>query len=137
MGLEMTQQAKTANQRYVARFWTGIFWYVVILFGAVWWLNEAPPEGWLRYVVAVAPALPILAVLTAMGRYLHEEPDEFGRVVLVQAMLWGLALILAFTTVWGFLEELADAPRFALYGVFPVFCGGMGVSQLFVRRRYK
>lgn len=133
----MTQQASEASKRYVARFATAMVFYAIVIIGAVWWLNEAPPQGWLRYVVAVAPALPILGVLAAMGLYLNEEPDEFGRAVLVQAMLWGLALILAFTTVWGFLEELAGAPRFALYGVFPVFCGGMGVSQLFVRRRYQ
>ncbi len=133
----MTTRISEASKRYTARFATAMMLYVIVILAAVWWLNTAPPEGWLRYVVAVTPALPILGVLAAMGLYLVEETDEFGRTVLVQAMLWGLALVLAFTTIWGFLEELAAAPRFALYGEFPVFCGGMGVSQLFVRRAYQ
>ncbi len=131
------KRPQTAGTRYAGRFWTGMLCYVVILFAAVWLLRHAPPEGWLRYPIALAPAIPILGVLVAMGRYLVEEPDEFGRAVLVQSMLWGLGLVLAFTTAWGFLEGLADAPHFPLYMVFPVFCGGMGVAQLFVRRRYQ
>jgi hypothetical protein len=134
----MTKPTRTeAGKRYAGRFAIGMIAYVAVLFGAVWWLNEAPQEGWLRYAVALAPALPILGVLAAMGLYLNEEPDEFGRATLAQAMLWGLALVLAFTTVWGFLEELAAAPRFPLYLVFPLFCAGMGVARHFVRRRYR
>ena len=133
----MDARMSEAGKRYAGRFASGMVSYVVLLIAVLWWMNAAAPQGWLRYVVAVVPTLPILGVLAAMGIYLKEEPDEFGRAVLVQAMLWGLGFILAFTTVWGFLEELAGAPHFPLYGVFPIFCGGMGISQLIVRLRYR
>jgi hypothetical protein len=119
------------------RFWLAIGAYAAVLFGVLHWLNIAPPEGGLRYAAALSPAVPILALLWAMGAYLHEEADEFRRAVLVQSMLWGVALVLAFSTVWGFLELFSNVPRFPLYLMFPLFCLGMGVSQPFVARRYK
>lgn len=133
----MARAASEATKRYAGRFASGMVIYVITILASVWLLSNYATDGALKYALAVAPALPILYVLYAMGRFLVEEPDEFGRATLAQAMLWGLELILALTTVWGFLEENAGAPHFPLYMVFPVFCGGMGVSHLIVRLRYQ
>ena len=127
-----------ASARYRRRFTFSMIAYATLLIASVWVLKNTPPApGLWRYVLALAPALPLLATIWAMGAYLVEETDEFRRAILAQAMLWGLGVTLAFTTVWGFLEENADVPHFPLYLVFPVFCAGMGLAQIFVRRSYQ
>lgn len=130
--------AKTASARYLTRFTLSMIAYAAALILCVWVLTNAPPApGPWRYLLALLPSLPLLATFWAMGAYLLEETDEFKRAVLAQAMLWGLGVTLAFTTVWGFLEEFASVARFPLYLVFPVFCAGMSLAQPFVRRRYR
>ncbi|MBI1252394.1 MAG: hypothetical protein GC189_13100 [Alphaproteobacteria bacterium] len=130
--------ANPARRRYNVRFVAAMTAYAAITFGAVWTLRQAPPEAdVLRFALAVAPAIPLLGVIWAVGAYLVEETDEFRRATFAQALLWGLGATLAFTTVWGFLEELGGAPRFPLYLVFCVFAVAMGAAHLVIRWRYR
>jgi uncharacterized membrane protein len=133
----MRQPWSPAMKRYHARFWPTMIAYVVLLFAAVWLFKHHPPAGVAKYLLAVAPALPILAVIVILGRYLVEEQDEFRRSMVVQSMLWGLAFVLAVTTVWGFLESMAGAAHIPLYWVFPIYCAGMGIAQPFLYWRYR
>ena len=127
----------TALRRYYQRFGVLMVAYAVILVGALTALRTGGMAGPGLYLTAAAPAAPLLAIIAVIGRYLVEEADEFRRALIVQSMLWGLALTLAITTVWGFVEELSPAPRLPLYMVFPIFCGGMGLSQPFLFWRYR
>ena len=126
-----------AGKRYIARFIPAMASYVVVLFASIWWIKNQDPHGVLLWLLAVAPAVPVIAVIAIMGLYLIEEQDEFVRSTLVQAMLWGLGITLAGCTAWGFLENVDLVPHMPLYGVFPIFCASMGVAQPFVRRRYQ
>jgi hypothetical protein len=127
----------SAMKRYQLRYWSLMTVYAVLLIGVIQLFSHAPPSGSLKYALAVAPALPILGVIAVFGRYLVEEADEFRRMMVVHSVLWGLAFVLAVTTVWGFLEVLAAAPHVALYWVFPIYCVGMGLSQPFLYWRYR
>ncbi|HEX7761410.1 MAG TPA: hypothetical protein VF459_18030 [Caulobacteraceae bacterium] len=130
-------QWSPALKRYQARFWPTMIVYALVLWGAIHLLQTGHPAGLTKYALAVAPAVPTLAVIAILGRYLVEETDEFRRMLTVQSMLWGLAFILAVTTVWGFLEGMADAPHIPMFYVFPAFCAGMGLSQPFLAWRYR
>lgn len=126
-----------AAKRYTARFFPAMTAYVGVLFASLWWIRHQNPQGPLLWVLAVAPALPIIAVIAIMGLYLIEETDEFVRATLVQAMLWGMGATLAGCTAWGFLENVDLAPHLPLYMVFPIFCAAMGLAQPIVRWRYQ
>ncbi|MBC7668594.1 MAG: hypothetical protein H7236_09125 [Gemmatimonadaceae bacterium] len=132
-----TKTMSLAAKRYIARFAPAMTAYVGVLFASIWWIRHHDPHGVLLWLLAIAPALPVIAVIAIMGLYLIEEQDEFVRSTLVQAMLWGLGVTLAGCTAWGFLENVELVPHLPLYLVFPVFCGAMGVAQPFVRRRYQ
>jgi hypothetical protein len=123
-------------RRYLARFVPAMLAYVGVLFGSLWSIRHLHPQGPLLWGVAVAPALPIVVAIAAMGLYLVEETDEFLRTVLVQSMLWGIGAVMVFCTGWGFLENVELAPHLPVYLVFPMFCGSFGLAQPFVRRRY-
>ena len=124
-------------KRYRRRLAVAMITYFLALMGSISLLNEVKLSGPLLWIVAAAPAIPILGVLVVMGLYLREEPDEFERAVHVESMLWGLGAVLAVTTVWGFLSNAHVIPAPPLFLVFPLFCLSWGISQPFIRRRYQ
>jgi hypothetical protein len=124
-------------RRYQALFWPLMVVYAVVLYTVIKRFETDAPTGAMRYAAAIAPAIPLLGVIFALGRYVVEETDEFARLKLVMALLGGLGFTLAVTTVWGFLEVLAGVPQVPLYHVFPIFCIGMGLSQPIVWWRYR
>jgi len=111
--------------------------YWLLLIGAILVIKHHPPSGLARYLVAVAPAAPLIGVIAINGRRLAAESDEFLRGLWARAMLWALGTTLTATTVWGFLEEGAGAPHVALYWVFPFFCLCMVVAQPILALRYR
>jgi len=113
--------------------------YLVLIFGASYAFRDPGLTGPLAWAIAiaVAPALPIVAVIAIMGLYIKEETDEFQRRILIESMLWGFGVTLTVTTVSGFLEMYVHTPGLQSFWAFPIFCLAMGVSQLFVRRRYR
>src|SRR5690348_3527489 len=48
-------------------------------------------------------ALPFLAMVLLIPRYLRQEKDEFVRMLMVWAVLWGFAIPMVVDTIWGFL----------------------------------
>ena len=133
----MAQPMSAAMRRYLIRFFPAMLAYVGVLMGSLWMIRNQDPQGPLLWVLAIAPALPIIAVIAIMGLYLVEETDEFVRAMLAQAMLWGIGVTLSVCTAWGFLENVELVPHLPLYMVFPIFCGAMGLAQPFVRWRYR
>jgi xanthosine utilization system XapX-like protein len=133
----MRSKMTPAARRYLARFVPAMLAYVGMLFGSLWVIRNLDPQGPLLWALAIAPALPIIAVIAIMGLYLVEETDEFVRATLAQAMLWGIGITLAGCTAWGFLENADVVPHMPLYLVFPMFCGSFGLAQPFVRQRYQ
>jgi hypothetical protein len=126
-----------AARRYTQRFFTTISAYVVVLLSVVWCIKHLRPTGPVLYLLAVLPAVPILGVILVVGLYLVEEKDEFQRNVLIQSMLWSIALKLATTTVWGFLQMFAGTIAFQPYLAFPLFWFFAGVATPFLKRRYR
>ena len=122
-------RTSAAGRQYLRRFAPAMAAYVAAILGVTWWVSHAPPTGPLLYGAAVLPALPLLAVIWAMGRYLVEETDEYQRARQVQSILWGAGITLAIATVWGFLESYANVPHAPAYYAFIVFCVAMGLAQ--------
>lgn len=118
-----------AGRRYLKRFFPTMFAYVVALFSATWALRVYQPEGAALVVLAILPALPIIAIIIVIGLYLVEETDEYLRHRIVSAMLVGLALMLSVMTAWGFMEEAGVLPHLPAYFAFILWCGGWGLSQ--------
>lgn len=131
------QPLRPAIARYRRRMGLSMMAYCVVLLGSIALMKNGAPSGPLLWIVAAAPAGPILWVLAVMGLYLKEEDDELERAIHVEAMLWGLAVVLGVSTVWGFLSNAEVVPAPPLFLIFPLFCVGWGMSQGFIRRRYR
>jgi heme A synthase len=123
------QQRNPAQRRYVRRFLPMMAAYVVILFAVTAYFRDHHPTGALLVLLSVLPALPLLGAIGVIGVYLSEERDEFVRHRLVLAMIGGTGVLLAITTVWGFLEMNAVVPHFPTFLAFPLFCAAFGLIQ--------
>lgn len=124
-----------AQRRYLRRFFPAMTAYVVVLFACTWAAKTYDPQGAVLFLLSLLPALPILAVIAVMGMYLTEERDEFIRARLVTSMIGGIGITLAFTTVWGFLEQGGVVPHLATFLAFPIWCGSFGLVQCFLNLR--
>lgn len=127
----------SAMARYNRRIWILMPIYAVLVFGVALLIKHVIPPGPWRYLAAVLPMPPLLGVIVAIGLDVREETDEFRRAIYVQSMLWGLGFILVLTTIWGFLENLANAPHVELWWIFPVYSFAQGVSRHFIARWYR
>ena len=126
-----------ALKRYNTRLRTLLAIYVVALLAVVWTFKHLPPQGALRYGLAIAPAVPLVGMIWAMGRYIAEETDEFKRLVTIQSLLWATGLTLSFATIWGFVEDFTGYGRMPLWWMFLIFLFLMGLARPFVSRRYR
>ena len=119
-----------AARRYLLRLGAAMGLYLIVLAVAVkLFRSPTPPEGTLKYALALAPALPLLGAIWAMGRYIVELPDEYQRLRLAIACLWATGLTLGLCTAWGFLENFAGVQGPPLYGVFVIFMIFLGLVQ--------
>ncbi len=126
-----------AERRYVYRLAVITLFYLVFLFIAQWTFHHLHPTGPFIYLLAVLPAIPMVASFGVVGFYIAEETDEFERSIAIQSMLWGFGAALSISTFWGFLEDYVAAPHLSPVYLYLFFWIFMGISQPFIRMRYR
>ena len=119
-----------AKQRYNRRVLILSALYAVALIASVYSFNNKPFHGPMAYVVAVLPALPIVGIFVAIGRYLIEEGDEYLRMLMIRQTLWASGFALSIATVWGFLESFDMVGHVEAFYVAVLWFGGLGLGAL-------
>ena len=105
--------------------------YAAFLLGAVYaFKHHLLLSGPLAYIAAVLPALPIVGIFGAIGRYLVEEPDEYVRMLMVRQTLWASAIALSIATVWGFLESFDLVGHIEFYYIAVIWFAGLGIGAV-------
>ena len=118
-----------AGKRYNKRVvWLSLL-YAAFLMSAVYGFNRQLLTGPLAYLAAILPALPIIGIFVAMGRYLVEEQDEYVRMLMVRQTLWASAFALSVATVWGFLESFDLVGHVDAFYVAVLWFGGLGLGS--------
>lgn len=102
--------------------------YSLFLIGAVYGFKHHLFSGAAAYVAAILPALPIIGIFAAMGRYLVEEEDEYVRILMVRQSLWASGFALSVATIWGFLESFDLAGHVDSYYIVVLWFGGLGLG---------
>jgi len=108
--------------------------YAAFLLAAVYGFRHHLFSGPGAYVAAVLPALPIIGIFGAMGRYLVEEQDEYLRMRMIRQILWATGLTLTTTTLWGFLED-AGLPHVRMFYVAVAWFAGLCIGGCIVNVR--
>ncbi|MBV9929639.1 MAG: hypothetical protein JO013_01685 [Alphaproteobacteria bacterium] len=102
--------------------------YAVFLIGAALGFRHHYVSGVCAYGVAILPALPVIGIIGAIGRYLVEEEDEYVRMLMVRQTLWASGFSLSAATIWGFLESFELIGRVDGYYVVVVWFFGLGIG---------
>jgi len=121
-----TQAWKRYNWRVV---WLSLL-YAVFLIAAVYGFKHALIPRSVRYLVAILPALPIVGIFVAIGRYLVEEQDEYVRMLMVRQVLWASGFALSLATIWGFLDSFDLVGHADGYYIVIAWFFGLGVGGL-------
>jgi len=120
----------TAWNRYNWRLiWLSLLYAAFLLPAVYGFKHHLIPEG-LQYVVAVLPALPIVGLFIAMGRYLVEEQDEYVRMLRVREMLWAMGFTLSCATIWGFLDNFGLVGHVDGYWIVVLWYFGQGIGSV-------
>jgi hypothetical protein len=130
-------QRNPATRRYLRRFAIAMSAYIGLIVITTIYFHRFHPKGPLAYILALLPAVAIIAQIVVVGVYLAEEKDEFQRNLFVQAMLWGLGGVLAVTSVWGMLETFTHITHFQPTWTFTLFWLFVGISTPVLQRRYR
>lgn len=119
-----------AQRRYTRSVLLLMTGYVLILFGVVSFAlhHPLPLQGPLGYVAGLLPALPIIGVFFAIGRYLVEEQDEYLRAQFVRQSLIATGFALSVATAWGFLENFGLVRHVYGYYAAILWFAGLGLG---------
>jgi hypothetical protein len=89
--------------------------------------------------LAVLAAIPVGALILIAGRYLARETDEFVRMLVVKAMLWGFGVTMVTDTIYSYLAEYAGQGRensmLQMLNI-DVFCVSAAIALRLMARRY-
>jgi hypothetical protein len=107
--------------------------YAVFLVAAVYGFKHKMFAGPAAYLVAILPALPIIGIFAAIGRYLLEEQDEYVRMLMVRQTLWASAFTLSIATIWGFLDNFGLVGHADGYWIVIVYFVGLGFGGVYNR----
>ena len=121
-----TQAWKRYNIRAI---WLSLA-YAAFLLPAVYCCKHQLIGGPAAYLLAVLPALPIVGIFAAIGRYLVEEQDEYVRMLMVRQTLWASAFTLSLATIWGFLDNFQLVGHIDGYWIVVVWYFGLGIGGL-------
>jgi len=117
-----------AQRRYSRRVLGLTLAYAGALIGVGFVFRSSPPTGPLAWALALLPALPLVGIVVAMGRYLVEEEDEYLRSVESRKALIATGFMLIVTTCWGFLQSFDQVPRVDFYWAAILWFGGLGLG---------
>jgi hypothetical protein len=122
---------RPAWKRYQWRMlWCSLL-YAIFLIAAVYGFKHQLLHGPSAYVAAILPALPVIVIFAAIGRYLVEEEDEYIRLLMVRQTLWAGAFVLSVATIYGFLESFDLVRHVEAYYIVIVWIFGQAVGAAF------
>jgi hypothetical protein len=118
------------NRRYARDFFVAWALYVVIIVARHYVTTTGP----LHTVFMVLPIIPIALILVAMARLLVRL-DEMERLIHLYAYASAALITAFFAMAYSFLEQLG-APRFPVYGIFPIIIAVWGIALAVFRRHF-
>lgn len=122
-----------AGKRYNWRvLWLSLL-YAAFLLPAVYGFKHQLVPHSAAYLVAVLPALPIIGIFAAIGRYLVEEQDEYVRMLMVRQTLWASGFTVSAATIWGFLDNFGLVGHLDGYWVALAWFMGLGIGGIINR----
>jgi hypothetical protein len=85
-------------------------------------LGHGHPSKAVALCLAVMAAIPVVGIMAVAGRYLSQETDEFVRLLVTRALLWGLGVTMVANTMTGLLGQFYPTYRLPPILDIDLFC---------------
>jgi hypothetical protein len=118
-----------ALKKYQRRVMVTMAAYLLVVLGSAEIVKHGAPRGWHLYFWSVLPAIPVIAVIVQMGRYLREETDEYLRLRTMLSLLVATGTLLGTLVASDFLQSFASVPALPPFTSFVVFCAAFAITQ--------
>jgi O-antigen/teichoic acid export membrane protein len=122
------------SRKYLGRLMAVMAVYLVMVALSVYWLKRNPTAPW-RYIIAVLPVLPAMAVPMGAVRCFREM-DELQRKIQLEGLAFGFTAAAILTLSYGFLQN-AGLPDLNWIWVWPVMGVCLAIGLALARRRYR
>lgn len=124
-----------AYNRYLKRFVPASIIYVGAIVLASMLIPDDAKASPLTIGIALLPGLACTAMIWAMARLLVEMEDEYLRLIEIKKALIATGFALGVAATWGLLELYTDVPKMPVFLIFPIWCGGLAIGQLWLKAR--
>jgi hypothetical protein len=126
---------QAAGRRYIVQMGILIGAYVAVLYGSIATVNALHPAGALRYLLYLAPVVPVALILPTIVRYFLAT-DDYERRVITESLAIAAAITALLAVTYGFLEA-AGLPRPSAWITWFVLMGSWAVARFVVARHYQ
>lgn len=119
-----------ADARYNRRVLIYSAAYAAALLICTYLFKHQLVSGSLAVIAALLPAIPVVLIFVAIGRYLVEERDEYLRMLMTRQVLWASGFALSIATIHGFLEAYGIVEAIPSYAVVMLWYLGLGIGAV-------
>ena len=126
----MSTSKSPAEARYNRRVLVCSAAYGAALLADTYLFKQGGVGGPLATAAALLPAIPIVLIFVAIGRYLAEEQDEYLRMLMTRQVLWASGFALTLATIYGFLQGYSVVAALPPYAIVMAWFLGLGVGAL-------
>lgn len=110
------------QRRSLQMFGGNLSLIVGISVASQYFVEHGHPSKTVALCLAVLVAIPVVGIMAVVGRYLRQETDEFVRLLVTQALLWGLGLTMVVNTMMGLLTQFYPIYRLPPILNIDLFC---------------
>ncbi len=118
-----------AIRRYNAGIVLTMSGYVLAVLGTATFVKHRHPHGVTVYLLSALPCICILAMLAVVVKYLHEEKDEYVRMLVVRSLLAATFVGLAIGAYNDFLRTFGDLAALPPFTQWVAFWLIFGIAQ--------
>jgi hypothetical protein len=134
MNQTSTNPTTAACRRYQRQLFLMTVAYLVVLFAAVEILKHVP-VGPLRYVIALAPLVPVALLVPIVVRYFRET-DEFERRLQTESLAIAAGVTAMLSVTYGFLE-VGGLPHPSAWWTWCILMISWAIARPIVGRFYQ
>lgn len=133
--MKQLNPTSAASRRYLVQAGILAVVYVCVLFGSITFVDSVHPAGLVRYVVLLAPVVPVALLVPAIVRYFRDT-DEFERRIMTESLAIAAAVTALLSVTYGFLES-SGLPHPSAWVTWAVVMVSWAVARSVVARHYQ
>lgn len=133
--MKTTNPTTLAARRYKLQLAVAMGVYLVILYASLTAIERYDPQGTLRWLLALAPVVPIAFLVPIVARFFRDT-DELERRLTTEAFAIGAAVTAMLSVTYAFLEN-TGLPHLSAWWTWTVLMASAAIARIALSFRYR